>query len=72
MVAEINANPGTRAYLEAHHGQVWNSDELRRDFSVTGFAAPLVVVTRRSDGAVGTLTFQHIPRLYYDWRADRG
>ena len=45
----------------------WTTDELRRDFIVTGFAAPLVVVRRKSDGALGSLKFTHSPRLYFGW-----
>jgi len=41
-LAEINAEPGSREALEAEYGQVWNTDELRQDFEVIGFAAPLV------------------------------
>ena len=66
MVAEINAVPGSREALEAEHGKVWNTDELQQDFEVRGFMAPMVVVRRRSDGAVGSLYFQHgPPRFYY-------
>lgn len=70
MVQEINENAGERAALEARHGQVWDTDELRRDFEVTGFMAPFVVVRRRSDGAVGSLSFQHSPRFYWGFLAD--
>jgi len=62
---EINAEPGEREKLEAMHGQVWNTEELARDFDVTGFAAPLVVVVRKSDGVKGSLEFQHNPRFYF-------
>jgi len=65
MVAEINADPGSREALEAIHGQVWNTEELDRDFTVDGFMAPLVVVRRKSDGAKGSLYFQHAPRFYF-------
>jgi len=65
LVAEINADPGSREALEAIHGQVWNTEELSRDFSVDGFMAPLVVVRRKSDGAKGSLYFQHSPRFYF-------
>lgn len=65
MLAEINAQPGSREYLEAQHGQVWDTDQLREDFEVIGFAAPLVVVRRRSDGVKGSLMFQGSPRLYF-------
>ena len=50
MVADINANAGNRATLEAEHGTVWDTDELGRDFEVIGFLAPFVVVRRKSDG----------------------
>jgi hypothetical protein len=39
-------------------------------FEVLGFMAPLVVVRRRSDGARGSLYFQHDPRFYYGFEAD--
>ena len=68
MVQEINANAGERAALEATHGQVWNTDELQRDYDVTGFMAPFVVVKRKSDGVVGSLMFQHSPRYYYSFQ----
>ena len=68
MVAEINADPGSREALEAEHGQVWSTDELVRDFEAVGFAAPFVVVRRRADGVKGSLMFQHRPRFYYEFR----
>ena len=69
-LAEINSVPGNREGLEARYGQVWNTDELRAAFDVLGFMAPLVVVSRRSDGAQGSLEFQHDPRFYFNWQAD--
>ncbi len=45
-VIEINAQPGSREALEAQHGQVWDTDELSRDFEAIGFLAPFVVVRR--------------------------
>lgn len=65
LVAEINAQPGSREALEAEHGQVWSTDDVRRDFEVLGFAAPFVVVRRKSDGVRGSLMFQHDPRFYF-------
>ena len=65
MLAEINAAPGSREYLEAKHGQVWDTDQLQGDFEVLGFAAPLVVVRRRADGMRGSLMFQGSPRFYF-------
>lgn len=28
------------------------------------------VVKRKSDGQMGSLSFHHAPRVYYDWMAD--
>ena len=69
-LAEINAEPGSREALESQHGQVWDTQELRRDFQVLGFAAPLVVVRRKSDGVRGSLEFQHQPRFYFSFQAE--
>lgn len=48
-------------------GQTWNTEELQRDFTVTGFSAPFVVVVRKADGVKGTLEFTHSPRVYFDF-----
>jgi len=71
-VAEINAVPGSRKALEAQYGQVWNTDELSGDFTVTGFMAPFVVVRRKLDDVVGSLEFQHNPRFYFNWQPHQG
>ena len=70
MVSEINAEPGSRADLEAKHGQVWDTSELGKHFEVLGFAAPLVVVRRRSDRVRGSLMFQHHPRFYFGFQPE--
>ena len=70
MVAEINADPGSRLDLESKHGKVWNTSELTQDFEVLGFAAPLVVVRRRSDRVRGSLMFQHNPRFYFGFQTE--
>ena len=72
MAANINANPKTREELEAEHGagNVWDTEELARDFIVIGFAAPVVVVQRKSDGSKGSLFFQHHPRFYFAFQLD--
>ena len=69
-LVEINAEPGERSTLEARHGQVWDTEELGRDFEVIGFLAPFVVVRRRSDGVKGSLEFQHHPRAYFNFEPD--
>jgi hypothetical protein len=56
--------------LELKHGQVWDTQELGRDYEVIGFLAPLVMVRRRSDGVLGSLMFQHGPRFYFHFLPD--
>jgi hypothetical protein len=56
-----------RTALEQKFGQVWNTEELQDDYTVRQFAAPLVVVKRKSDGVIGSLEFQHTPRFYYSF-----
>ena len=66
---ESNDKDRERARLEAVHGSgnVWDTNELAHDFEIRGFAAPFCVVRRRSDGAHGTVEFQHHPRLYFSF-----
>ena len=70
-LVEINAEPGSRAALEAQYGQVWDTQQLAEDFEVIGFMAPLVVVRRKADGVKGSLEFQHQPRFYFNFQPDR-
>ena len=70
QVAAINAEPGSREYLEAKHGEVFDTSELQEDFTVLSFLAPYVVVQRKSDGVRGSLLFQHSPRLYYGFKPE--
>jgi len=73
LVAEVNAQVESedrdreRKRLEAEHGQVWNTEELGRDFEVRCFMAPFVVVRRKKDGVDGALLFQHHPRFYFSF-----
>ena len=71
MLADINAEPGSREYLEAQHGQVWDTQQLSEDFEVLGFMAPLIAVRRKSDGQKGSLYFQHHPRFYFSFEPHR-
>jgi hypothetical protein len=70
LARDINMHPMDRVALEARYGQVWDADELRRDFEVQGFLAPFVVARRRSDGVLGSLAFQHDPRFYFSFQPD--
>jgi hypothetical protein len=68
--AELSAQADIKAALEARHGQVWATEDLRQDFEVVGFMAPIVVVRRKADGAMGSLEFQHQPRYYFNFVQD--
>lgn len=51
----------------AAEAPTWTTEQLQQDFSVIGFAAPFVVVRRKSDGQKGTLEFTHSPRVYFNF-----
>jgi hypothetical protein len=70
LVAEVNAQPNSREVLEKKHGQIWDTQQLAKDFEVIGFMAPFVVVKRRSDGRKGSLMFSHSPRFYFAFQED--
>lgn len=62
--------PTDDLFLElAANGPVWTTEQLQKDFEVTGFMAPFVVVRRREDGVKGTLEFTHSPRYYFGFTA---
>jgi hypothetical protein len=63
-------NDEARAELERARGEVWNTDEMQRDFTVLGFMAPFVVVERKVDHKRGSLEFSHSPRFYWGFRED--
>jgi hypothetical protein len=69
-LAEINATPSSREALEAKYGQVWDANKLARDFEVLGFLAPYAAVRRKADGRMGSMEFQHCPRLYFSFVED--
>lgn len=69
MQSELNTNAPDRAVLEARYGKVWDASELSADFELLGFMAPMVAVKRKSDGAKGSLCFQHSPRFYFSFKS---
>ena len=71
LLAEINAAPGSREYLEHKHGQVWDTDQLQEEFEVLGYW-PRLAVRRRCDGVKGSLMFQGSPRFYSGFDSHRG
>lgn len=72
-VAEINGDIEGDAFterkrLEAKYGKVWSTNEMTAEFDCLGFMAPYIQVIRKIDNVKGTLTFQHMPRFYFDFR----
>jgi hypothetical protein len=61
-----------RAEFAERYGDdnVWTTDELTSEFEVTSFLAPIVFVQHLETGIKGTLSFQHSPRVYFDFRPD--
>ena len=68
---ELNAEPVQRSIVECRYGQVWSASELANEFEVVGFAAPFVVVKRKTDNQLGSLLFQHHPRYYFAFQKDK-
>jgi len=61
----------TRAELEnSFPDNVYNTEEVRRNFEVIGFCAPFVSVGRKVDNVKGTLEFFHNPRFYFNFVAE--
>lgn len=61
-----------RTTLEASHGKVWTEEELAQEFKVTAIIANKVVVVRKSDNQVGSLTYQNEPRFYFNFQPSPG
>ena len=50
--------------------EVWTTAQMQELFKAEEFSAPFVIVTRKSDGARGTLQFSHRPRYYFGFVAE--
>jgi hypothetical protein len=70
LVQDINANPGSREFLENIHGQVWDTTQLQDDFLIERFMAPFVVGTKKDTDKRGSLMYQPTPRFYFSWTED--
>jgi hypothetical protein len=72
-VGKINSEVETsdeqkeRVRLEAKYGQVWDTKQLQEDFKVSSFMAPYCSVIRKSDNKRGIISFQHLPRFYFEF-----
>lgn len=48
--------------------QTWDTRTLQEQFQVHGFGSRIVSVTRKSDGANGTMQFNGAPRVYHSFQ----
>lgn len=67
MRAELAQELNHAGVPSDYEGPLWDRDGLQRDFEVLGFAAPYVVVRHRETNVKGSLTFTHMPRVYFDF-----
>jgi hypothetical protein len=68
----LNERAWEREQLEKEYGQVWDTEQLQDDFEVLSFMAPMALVRRKSDGKMGGILFQHLPRYYFFFNPDEG
>ena len=66
--AELNTEAAAIEELTQRYGTIWNTEALRQDFEVLGFAAPYVIVRERATGKKGSMEFQHSPRFYFNYQ----
>lgn len=67
---DMIANGEPEQNLAATTDTTYDTQALSAEFEVLGFAAPFVVVRRRSDDVKGSLEFTHSPRVYFNFRED--
>lgn len=48
----------------------YDTESLQRNFTVIAFQAPYVIVRRKLDDKLGSLEFEHSPRVYFNWQED--
>ena len=53
--------------LVFHQGKTYSTEELQEKFKVLGFGFGKVAVEDKATGEKGSLDFDHMPRIYYDY-----
>jgi hypothetical protein len=53
--------------LQKRYGAVWDTRGLAAEFTITAIIGDRIVVRRKADGVVGTLTVQEQPRYYHSF-----
>lgn len=67
MATAIDEHSRTKEFLEEKlgKGNVWDEEELKRDFDIHAEMAPCCIVVRKADGMPGVIGFQNKPKLYF-------
>ncbi len=55
-----------RAELEARYGQVWDAEEVKKNFRLKGSEGDCLLV-KNADGVLGRLHFKGDPPIYFDF-----
>jgi len=71
-IHDYSRGPGglSKEELYEKYQDVYDTDEVQKEFKVTGFFAPFVSVERRSDRQRGVMEFQHDPRFYFNFNEE--
>jgi hypothetical protein len=67
-LAELGLVPGSREALEVEYGQVWDADELFKDFEVLECLGPYVAVRRKADGQKGNVEADDDFQFFFRFR----
>ena len=67
----INTEPRSEEAFTTAGEEVWNTEEVQKEFEILGFKKPFALAIRKSDGARGTFLFQTMPKLFFSWSQER-
>ena len=67
----MKREPASYEDLVANYGRdnVWTTEQVKELYEITSFMAPYCTCTRKSDGQVGSLAFQHSLRFCFNFVA---
>jgi hypothetical protein len=66
-IESLLSQPRTREELEVVFRQVWDERQLAEDYEILGFTDDRMDVRRKSDGIVGSLSYQDSPRFFFSF-----
>ena len=64
QILEIMKN---KTEIVFHQGKTYSTEELQEKYIVLGFGLGFVTVKNKATGEKGSLDFDHMPRIYYDY-----